>query len=188
MSESAVVEEAIAIKREPGERGPEVSILTELKARNLYLHERLSYLEISEKTGIPVRSLQALASRKGWTAVRREQKRRLIEKQDARNAAMQNAVVEAIASASEEHAIRGLQRAGEALERNDKDAAKDFQAYTAGVKNLAGVAKLMRDGTGSAVESGGSISMNFFFAPQSTQSSNPVPSPLDNAKNVTPTQ
>ncbi len=75
---------------------------------------------------------------------------------------MRPQIIEAIAELSEQHAIRGLQKAGEALERNDRDAARDFQSYTAGVKNVVSVAKAVRE-TGSDLSEGGVRELNLFF-------------------------
>ncbi len=155
--------EAPSAKRRQGERGPEVPILSRLQARNLYLNECLPYRTISERTGIPTVTLMRMASKEGWTAVRRAQKERLIAKQDARGNEMRDQVVDAIASASEQYAIRGLQRVGEALERTDRDAAKDFQALTAGVKNLATTARAMREPVGAGSSEQGPSAFNFFF-------------------------
>lgn len=150
--------------RKVGEHGPAVSILTKVKARNLYLNERLPYAAISEQTGLTTKTLQCLASREGWTAVRRQQEKRMIESSDARANAMRSDVVEAIAAASEQHAIRGLQKVGESLERSDEFAAKDFQSYTAGVKNLATLAKTLREPAAN-MDGAQTLNLNLFFVP-----------------------
>lgn len=164
--------------RKVGEHGPAVSILTKVKARNLYLNERLPYAAIAEQTGLTTKTLQCLASREGWTAVRRQQEKRMIESSDARANSMRADVVEAIATASEQHAIRGLQKVGESLERSDEFAAKDFQSYTAGVKNLASLAKALRE-PGANIDGAQTLNLNLFFVPAS------VPAPQADAKQVT---
>lgn len=66
---------------------------------------------------------------------------------------MQNEVIETIASISEQHAIQALQKTGEALERNDRDAARDSQSYSAAAKNLVGIAKAIREPLGQDADS-----------------------------------
>lgn len=159
-----MVASAETAERKPQLRNGEHPFLAKLKARNLYLQDNLSHQAISEATGIPVRTLQQLANTEGWVAIKRRNRARLLEKQDARISAMAEEVIDAIASSSEQHAIRALQKVGESLERNDRDAAKDFQAYTAGVRNLATTAKALRE-TGVSVATPTNLQANFFFAP-----------------------
>lgn len=147
-------------------RNGEYPILAKLKARNLYLQEGLGAKAISEATGIPDYAIHRMSHREGWVAIRRANRARLLQKQDARTNAIGDQVIEAIAAASEEHAIRALQKTGEALERTDRDAAKDAQAYSSTVKNLAGVAKAMRD-PGAAAVGEGSNTFNLFFVGRS---------------------
>ncbi len=66
---------------------------------------------------------------------------------------MEQEVLDHAVSLAGQHVLRGLERTGEALERNDEFAAKDFQSYTAGVKNLVGV---IRDVRAPAKDQGGS--------------------------------
>lgn len=126
-----------------------IPILTKRKARNLYLFEDAGPKRISEECGLTYAAAQKLVSREGWVKERRARYASLVKKADARMGAVDEEVIEAIASHSEEYALRALQKTGEALERKDPQAAKDAQAYSATVKNLAGVARLMRAPAGS---------------------------------------
>ena len=148
-----------------------IPFLSKLKARNLYLTQGLTYADIAKETGIKQSTLEQMAYREGWTAIRRRTTQKLVEQQDARTRAMQDEVVEAIASTSEQHALRALEKTGQALERDDRDAARDSQSYSAAAKNLVGIVKALRD-PGSASE-GSSPTLNFFFIP--APAANPEP-------------
>lgn len=147
----------------PGYRNGEIPILTKLRARNLYLYESLPYKGISELTGLPIRVLEQLAFRERWVSIKRANKERLTKAADARQGAMHEEIVETIAGMSEQHAIRGLQRAGEALEREDKEAARDFQSYSGGVKNFVAVARAIRDQAGGPALNSAQITNVFFM-------------------------
>lgn len=145
----------------PGERIP---VLTKRKARNLYLFEDASHERIAAECGLTLGSARTLVSREGWTKERRERMRSLVKKQDARMSGIDSEMIEAIASHSEQYALRALQKTGEALERTDPAAAKDAQAYSSTVKNLATVAKAMRETGPANPGEGASLTLNMFFA------------------------
>jgi len=122
----------------------QIPILVRLKARNLYLVQGLGHREIARQTGLTLQACQKLASREKWTALRRDQKLSLLAKQDASMSEKCSETLEAIASVSEQHAMRGLERVGEALESKGEFAARDFQSYTGGVKNLVSIMREIR--------------------------------------------
>ena len=144
----------------PGERIP---LLAKRKARNLYLFEDATHERIAQECGLTVWSAKKLVSREGWVAERRARASLLVQKQDARMSRIDDEIIDAIASTSEQHALQALQKVGQTLERTDKDAAKDFQAYTAGVKNLASTARLLREPAGSAAVQSAPTNFNLFF-------------------------
>lgn len=145
-------------------RGPEIPLLMRIKARNLYLMQNLGWDAIGKQCGYSPKALAHLAHREKWTEEKRQRKAALLKSADARMNSMQSEVVEAIASLSEQHAIRALDKTGEALERGDPNAAKDAQAYSSTAKNLVSIARESRNP--SSTESGqASGSINLFFLP-----------------------
>ncbi len=138
----------------------ETPLLLRLKARNLYLVQGLGHKEIGAQIGISEHASQQLAFREGWTELRKKSKRDLLSKQDARMAAAQSEALDAIASVSEQHAIKGLERVGEALEARGEFAARDFQSFTSGVKNLVSIMREIR--TPDAQQTPGSSQLNVF--------------------------
>ena len=95
---------------------------------------------------------------------------------------MDSETVEAIASVSEQHAMRGLERVGQALESKGKFAARDFQSWTGGVRNLVTTARELRRPDGPNIP-GAAGSVNIFFVrPQSSEQATPPAEP----RNVTP--
>lgn len=154
-------------------RGATISVLAKVKARNLYLNQGLSVPTVAKEVGVSEAAIRKWADREGWAAERRAVYSRLVQKQDARTDANRSAVVEAIASEAEEHALSAMRNVGESLKRSDEFAAKDFQAYTAGVKNLASTARMLReDSSGSKVE-GSRLELNLFFMGQQPTSQQP---------------
>lgn len=179
-----VAEKEATIADNPKRKGrnhsiPPISLLSKAKARNLYMVQGLDWKCISEQVGVSVLRLQQLASREGWTAHRKQLQAKMLARTEQRIAAQLDEVSEAIASESEEIALSGLQNARESLARCDKMAAKDFQAYTSGVRNMAQVARLMREPQGSTLATTSAPSVNLFFFGGN------VASKAD-AKNVTP--
>lgn len=119
-----------------------IPLLTRMLARNLYLTQGLPYKAISAETGLPVPTLEQLSHREGWVDLRRQAKARLLKNAEARTQALEAEMLESVVGLAGQHALQGLNRTGEALERTDRDAARDFQSYTSGVKNLVSI---MRD-------------------------------------------
>lgn len=167
---------APSLPKRKGGGGARIPLLKKLQARNLYLVQGYGYKEIEHKTGIPHRSLVCLASRDGWTKERQRRHALLVKSADARIEQTSNEVIEAIASESEEIALSALGNARETLQRSDVNAARDFQAYTGGIRNLATTAKALREVQSQAPSAG--ISMNFFMG---LAPSAPIPvSPANN--------
>lgn len=174
---------AIEIPRKENPQSNErTPILTKRKARNLYLFEDATHERIASETGLTVFAVSKLISREGWVKERREREARIVKKQDARMSGIDDEIIEAIASTSEQHTMRALQRTGEALERTDRDAARDSQSYSATAKNLVGIAKILRD----PVSTTEAVNFNLFF--MGAPSAGPAEPQAQQAepKNVTP--
>lgn len=146
-------------------RAAEIPLLVKMKARNLYFVDNLGWEEIGERCGWSAKALAQCAQRELWTAEKKRRKSALIAKADAHMNAVQNEVIEAIASKSEEAALKAMANVDKALDRSDEFAAKDFQAYTAGVKNLASTARLLREPAKADLSGEGARSVNIFFMP-----------------------
>lgn len=171
--------ETLTVEKPKLGRSAEVPLLIRMKARNLYLTGGLGWVEIGERCGWDPKALATIASREGWTAEKKRRKSLLLQKSDARMAAQASEVCEAIASEAEENALAAMTNVRESLTRSDEFAAKDFQAYTAGVKNLASTARMLREPLSAQAGEGTQITANFFFAP-------PPPAESQAPKNVHP--
>jgi hypothetical protein len=122
-----------------------IPVLARVKARNMYLVQGLDYKSISESTGLDIRCLYNLAKREGWTERRKEQRLKLETTTDARIKAFEDQVSEAIAQETVDVTLSGVGRAREAVESRGEFAARDFQSWTGGIRNLVQVAKLLRE-------------------------------------------
>lgn len=173
--------------RKPGVE--EFPMLTRLKARNLYLIQGVSHETIAKATGLTVRQSETLASREGWAKLRKDRKQRLLASQDAHDATNSNEAIEAIGALSEQLAVRGLERVGESVERKGKFAARDFQSWSGGVRNLVGVIRDIRRPTADFVSDRAHVNLFFFGAPNVASAANlagsaTAPAPGDDAKPV----
>jgi len=121
-----------------------VPLLVRLKARNLYLVQGLGHKEIAAQCGLTYEGSQQMASREGWVALRKDRKRHLLKQQDSRMEEAHSEVLDAIADVSAQHAMQGLNRVGDALEDRSEFAARNFQSWTGGVKNLVSIMREIR--------------------------------------------
>lgn len=124
--------------------GLAIPLLTRMQVKNLYLSLSLSHRDIALQTGLSEKSVGQLISRDGLPKLKAERLSKLSQAVDARVEKQLSEAEASIADTAEELALRGLNKVREAVQRSDRDAARDFQAYTGGVKNLVGVAKLIR--------------------------------------------
>src|ERR1035441_5440744 len=137
-----------------------LDILTRTKLRNLYLVRGLTYSEIAKECGVSVSVVTGFIARSKLREVKKEYLAKSIADHDARTRTSLSEISEAIATQSEEIALSGLERAGKAVVSRDPTAAKDFQSWTGGVRNLAQVARLAR--ADAPIEASGSISISLF--------------------------
>lgn len=128
---------------EPRERAS-VPLLAKLKVKNLKVVQCLSDKEIARQTGLTLGQVRGIVDRNRWTNDKREKTRKIMDGHAARMEAQVAEIVEAVASESEEIALAGLQRAREATTSASEYAAKDFQSWTGGVRNLVNVARQAR--------------------------------------------
>ena len=121
-----------------------IPLMTRLQARSLYLGGAATHAQIAQQTGLTESSVRQLICREGWPAIRAKRALSLTEATDRQVEKKLSEAEATIAESAEEIALAGLGKARDAVQRSDRDAARDFQAYTGGVKNLVGVAKLIR--------------------------------------------
>ena len=134
----------MVMEAKPKGRGSQIPVLTRIKVRNLYLSQSLTHREIAVQVGLEERAVGKLISADGLPALKAKRTAKLVNSSDARTEKQLTEVEHTLADEAEEIALAGLGKARDAVQRSDRDAARDFQAYTGGVKNLVGVAKLIR--------------------------------------------
>lgn len=121
-----------------------IPLLTRVKVRNLYLNQELPYREIAIHAGITEGQVDTVIKGDGLAQLRKRRKLELIAKADARTDAKTSQVAEAIADEGDEIALGSLGKAKECIANGGKDAAKDFQSWTAGLRNVVTVSRLCR--------------------------------------------
>lgn len=148
---------ALSIRRKQ-ERIP---ILTRIKVRNLYLNQDLPYRDIAHQCGLTEQQVGKVVIAEGLSGLRRKRKQDLISKSDARAHEQITEVAEAIASEGDEITLGALAKAKECVANGGKDAPKDFQAWTGGIRNLVTVARACRglDSAQQQAAQGGNVSV-----------------------------
>lgn len=123
-----------------------LTTLEKIKVRNLYLFQNTSHTEIAQVMGKTTAQISQYVFRAGLTKAKRERDKKLITQSDAKVETALTAGMEAIVDECEELALSGLKRAKESVISIHKDAAKDFQAWTAGIRNVVTARNLARSG------------------------------------------
>lgn len=157
-------------------RRSHISLLTRAKARNLYITQALPMREIADKTGLDYSQVRTLVDREGWAKLKTTVKRKLESGLDAHATEHVTEMTEAIANESEEIALSGLQRARQAVESQETYAAKDFQSWTGGLRNLVQVARELR-GFDNEQSRGPGATLNVFVGRFETVSDKPAEKP-----------
>jgi len=166
---------------------PSIPLAARLKAKNLYVYRDATHQQIAKETGLTVGASEMLAHREGWPKLKREREKAIESRSDARAEEGNLAIVEAVAGQAEEIVLSGLDRARDAVKRKGKDAAKNFQSWTGGIRNLVSAIKTIRAKDGSLPDSG-PTSFNLFFvgvaAPSAAQAEPKSVEPIE-VKQVT---
>lgn len=145
--------------------GPEMSFVDRVKIRTLYMQEGLSGLAISKELKLHKRTVYGFIQREGLPDKRRELEAKLEKQANDKQENDFDRVSSLIASHCETHALDGLKRVGESLrKRCNEKSAKQFQAYTAGVRNLATTARALRHIGSLGTDQGPALNLNLFFA------------------------
>lgn len=143
-----------------------IPLLSKLKAKNLYLQANATHAEISKACGISLSSTAQLISREGWPALRRRMALKVEQAATARTEQVMTEATQAIADSAEEVALSGLNRARTAVASTGKFAARDFQSWTGGARNLVQIARQCRglDGNGTSGAEQPQINLNVFVS------------------------
>ncbi len=131
-----------------------------LKIKNLYLYQGATYAQIAEATGATDQAIRNLIHKSGWSVERKAQLQRLEKTHDASALSESLASAEAIGSQCTELTLTSLNRTREALQSRDPDAARNFQSWTAGVRNLVSAIKTLQ--AGGAADNG-NTQINLFM-------------------------
>lgn len=135
--------------------------MVRLKARTLYLNEMLPAKVIAERTGLKPAQIDRMACKEGWTALRREQKARIIKKQDAQGDSLLKEAIEAIRNESIELCKPALDSVRDGFDAGGLNGAKQAQAASAALKNLATSFRSLSETEGT--DQPQSIAFNLFF-------------------------
>lgn len=180
----AEAEPKVTQRRKPNTRsgsGPAIPLLAETRVRNLYLGHFLGPQEIAAQTGLNYRQVTNLISRKGWATLRASKRKRVEESAIARAEESVSEIVNAVAMETEELTLGTLAKAKVTLERTDRDAARDLQAYSQAAKNFNGIMREARNLNAHPSEGGNTLNVMFVGAlPRSQSASASAP------RNVTP--
>lgn len=148
-------------KRRHGERGPEIPLMVKLKVRTMYLNSGQTLRAIATATGLQERAVNRLVSQQGWTRLKHNLKESLERQQDAERDSLVTQAMEQIKEETISIAGDSMAKIRSALERDDRDAARDFQALTAGARNLVTIAKAIMQP--SSADNAGSNVLNVFM-------------------------
>ena len=145
-------------------RGRTFTTLEQVKIRNLYLAQSATHEEIAIQLSCRKDKVSSFITRSGLSTLRKQRAAAVIQKADTKLVANLDAVSAEIADECEEIALAGLKRAKESTLSIHKDAAKDFQAWTAGIRNLTTARAVMRNANVNTLGTGESAAgVNLFF-------------------------
>lgn len=128
----------------PVGRGVAYPLATRLKVRNLYLGQALNNQDIAERTGLTARQVGQMVYRDGLAKQKRRRAEKINAAADTRANAQLEAFNEQLAEEAEEISLGALERARQSVESVGEFAAKDFQSWTGGIRNLVQAARTVR--------------------------------------------
>lgn len=138
-----------------------LSTVLKVQIRNLYMVDGMSPAQIGQRVGVKPGVVSGLVRHNGWSVSRKKMESNFSTETLVRAEEKLDEVSRAIANQSEEIALLGLQRARDAAIEHGEYAAKDFQSWTGGIRNLVTVSRACR---GLEAAGGGAVnpSVNFF--------------------------
>jgi hypothetical protein len=170
----------VATTREPASApNQSISFRTKAQVRTLYLVEGHNPKTIeSLGVGLTASQISRLAHHEGWTK-QRAAAAALVEKTTvARADSAVKSLIESIAVESEELCFKALNQTRAGLDKGGLEGAKQAQAASSTLKNLAGVAQSIRQPKGIEAAQQGPGITNFFFVgsgmPQGASDPKPV--------------
>ncbi len=142
-----------------------IRIRTQIKT--LYLVHGMAPKEIEAMgLGVTCATISKLAWREGWTKNRKESLSKAEASIDARTSEAAKAVSEALAMESEELCFKALDVTRSGLVQGGMNGAKQAQAASSALKNLASTARMLREPAANVgTDQGSSIALNIFFSP-----------------------
>jgi hypothetical protein len=168
----------------PKAKQARLDVATRLKVRNLYLVQNLSYNEIAAQTGLSYNTVNSFVRRTRLADARKQIEAQSLKRHDARTHAFVDATAEAIAAQSEEIALGGLNRARDSVVSGSEYAAKDFQAWTGGVRNLVQVSRIARGEDNSNGSGSTSLTVNAYVVRCEAAQPKPEPKQVEQAQVV----
>jgi hypothetical protein len=169
-----VAEVAPPIKRKhlPSVKGYNIPLATRLQVRNLYVGACLGPSDIAPKVGLTLRQVRRLVATDKLAPIRRRAVSNAIKVTDNTANHLLERFNQEIASQSEEASLGAIVRAREAVASKDKLAARDFQSWTGGIRNLVDVSRRVRGLDAKQPE--GSVTMNLGFFMASPVETKPI--------------
>lgn len=168
-------------------RAGSIPIGIKLRAQNLYLNKSYTPKQVADATGLTTEQVYSLAARGGWAKIRNSRIAAIAQRVETRTGATISAVEEAICSEADELALRSLDRTGQALSSDHKEAAKDAQAFSATLRNLVTVSRAIRAGSAEVGQQGNTQVNLFFFRPSQSPMEKPVTEEHSSAVDVAAT-
>ncbi len=145
-------------------RASDLSISEQVKIRNLYLSQSLSHQEIADQLGRSLDQVRSFITRNHLPSLKKRKRDAIMARAEGAVSAKLDTISETIADECEELALEGLKRARNAVTDTHKDAAKNFQAWTAGIRNVVTARNLAKGiGKSDTLGEGDKGSVNLFF-------------------------
>jgi hypothetical protein len=159
--------------RKPRAPTVQIPLVTRTQVRNLYLTHCLPHKEIADRTGLKLDAVKNLIFRERWANLKVKLNKKAQESAVACAEASLTEIVQAVAMETEELTLGTLAKAKVTLERTDRDAARDLQAYSQAAKNFNGIMREARNLNASANQGeGATVNVMFVGAlPRSSQRS-----------------
>ncbi len=130
--------------------------------RTLYLVQGLAPIEIERMgLGFSANQVSTLANREGWTTLKKQALEKVKKNASASVDASVDAISKAIAMESEELCFDALKVTRQGLSEGGLNGARQAQAASAALKNLAGVVQVLRNP--GSVKCEGSAQINLFM-------------------------
>lgn len=141
----------------------------------MYLVKGLNPSDIAPKINVPLNAVYSWVRDNNWHKLRQNKLAQVNAKLDAAGSAMPDVdeFIANVAAESEDIALAGFDRARQAVQSDSEFAAKDFAAWTSGVKSLVGMYRTAK-GLDAAANAPQSLAFAAFYLPPAPASPKPV--------------